>query len=148
LTTFFVDTSALAKRYMSEVGSSWVRGWILPSKGHTVIISRLATVEMVSLMIRKHREGVVTYTDFARNRDTFFKHARQQYEVIELEQKVLSLARRLLVRHPLRTLDAVQLASALSASQAFGTLTFISADTRLLEAAAEGLPTDDPNAHP
>jgi uncharacterized protein len=150
LSVFFLDTSALAKRYMSELGSSWVRSWILPKMGNTIIVSRLATVEMISLMIRKQREGVVSAGDFRRNRNNFFLHLRNQYEIIEFEPKVLVTARALLVQHPLRTLDAIHLASALQAQKTFDIkLKFICADTRLLAiAAAEGLPTDDPNAHP
>ncbi|MDZ4766916.1 MAG: hypothetical protein SGI73_20445 [Chloroflexota bacterium] len=53
-------------------------------------------------------------------------------------------------RYPLRTLDALQLASALVATNFLPDAPiFISADLKLLAAAsAEGLPTDDPNAHP
>lgn len=149
MSTYFLDTSALAKRYMTEPGSLWIRSWILPRKGNTVVISRLATIEIISMMIRKHRGSVVSYADFVRNRDNFFRHLRQQYIVVEFEPSVLSLARRLLTRHPLRTLDAIQLAAGLKAAQTFPGLTFMSADTRLLTAAAaEGLAVDDPNLHP
>lgn len=60
----------------------------------------------------------------------------------------------LLERHPLRAYDAVQLASALESNQLFLTdaaitLTFVSADQRLLTAAiAEGLAVEDPNLYP
>ena len=150
MSAFFLDTSALAKRYMSEVGSTWVRSWILPKMGNTIIISRLATVEIVSLMIRKQREGGVSPADFRRNRNNFFLHLRNQYQVIEFQPRVLASARALLVQHPLRTLDAIHLASALQAQKTFDVkLSFICADVRLLvAAAAEGLPTDDPSAYP
>jgi predicted nucleic acid-binding protein len=60
----------------------------------------------------------------------------------------------LLERHPLRAYDAIQLASALIANDAlltagFAPLIVLAADDRLLDAAqAEGLMTDNPNAHP
>ena len=66
---------------------------------------------------------------------------------------VLDRARRVLEQHPLRAYDAVQLASGLVANDvllaaAIPPLTFLSADTRLLNAAAlEGLTTDDPNLY-
>jgi uncharacterized protein len=150
LSVFFLDTSALAKRYIGEVGSNWIRSWILPKMGNTIIISRLATVEMISLMVRKQREGIVSLEDFRRNRNNFLLHLRNQYEVIELEPRVLATARALIIRYPLRTLDAIHLASALQAKMSFAVeLTFVCADIRLsVAAAAEGLPTNDPNAHP
>lgn len=60
----------------------------------------------------------------------------------------------LLDRHPLRAYDAIQLASALRINEVLTTAnlsspTFLSADNKLLAvAAAEALPTDNPNDHP
>jgi len=68
-------------------------------------------------------------------------------QVIQLE------AEDLLTVHPLRTYDAVPLASALESNirlvaSGLSPLTFVAADARLLVAAAtEGLMTEDPNAH-
>ncbi len=65
---------------------------------------------------------------------------------------MLERARDLLEHHPLRAYDAVQLAAGLIANDALlaaglPSLTFLAADTRLLNAATvEGLGTDDPNA--
>jgi hypothetical protein len=72
---------------------------------------------------------------------------------VEADRGVCDTARDLLFRHTLRAYDSVQLASALAATHALRQaglpgLTFLSADARLLDAAAtEGLPIDDPNRH-
>ncbi|MEZ4672161.1 MAG: type II toxin-antitoxin system VapC family toxin [Anaerolineae bacterium] len=50
MTTYFVDTSALAKRYFSEAGSTWVQSWIEPAAGNTIVIAELALVEMRSVL--------------------------------------------------------------------------------------------------
>ena len=69
-------------------------------------------------------------------------------QVIQIE------AEDLLTVHPLRTYDAVQLASALESNirlvaTGLSPLIFVSADIRLLVAAAtEGLMTEAPNAYP
>jgi predicted nucleic acid-binding protein len=66
---------------------------------------------------------------------------------------VIDLATKLVASHPLRTLDAVHLATSLLAgrfldSLDLGPVVFVSADDRLLEAAdAEGLRTENPNGH-
>lgn len=150
MSLFFVDTSAPAKRYVAETGSLWVRSWILPKFGNQIVISRITSVEIVSLLARKQREGVLAAADILRVRNNFFAHMHNQYLTIGFEDRVLKVSRRLLLKYPLRTLDAIQLASALEIKQDLGAYpTFISADTRLLTvAAAEGLPVDDPNAHP
>jgi len=101
--------------------------------------------------MRKQRANNIQLTDVLRIRNNFFAHIKNQYSVVEMDTKVLSVARSLLTQHQLRTLDALQLAGALQAVKILGVpLTFICADTRLLVAAsAEGLLTDDPNnAHP
>ncbi|MBU0512140.1 MAG: type II toxin-antitoxin system VapC family toxin [Chloroflexi bacterium] len=74
-----------------------------------------------------------------------------EYQFVKLTDSIVERSKMLLERHPLRGYDAVQLGSALSASdvlQASGSpaLTFLVADNRLLDAAqAEGLAVDNPN---
>jgi uncharacterized protein len=150
LSHLFFDTSALAKRYIVETGSSWIRNWIFPSKGHIIIVSAITNVEMTSLVMRREREKGITATERIRILNNFLRHLDKRYQVIELNDNLFDEARRLLVKHPLRALDALQLASALQAAKVLSIQPiFISSDTRLLTAAsAEGLPTDDPNLHP
>lgn len=150
MSVYFADTSALAKRYIPEVGSAWVQSWIEPASGHITMISALATVEFIALLARRQREGNVSATEFNRLRLDFLFHVQQQYRVIALGREVLGRAQQLVAQHPLRTLDAVQLASAHVAAIALGMFpVFVTADQRLLTvAASEGFPTDDPNAHP
>ena len=149
MSVFFVDSSALAKRYVIETGSAWVRSWILPSTGNIIVISALTTVEVVSLLMRREREGTISVRDRVAVQNTFLRHVEDVYLTVEIDDVVLMYARNLLTRHVLRTLDAVQLACALAAVRTLGVkMTFVSADRRLLAAAsAEGLAVDDPNAH-
>jgi predicted nucleic acid-binding protein len=66
---------------------------------------------------------------------------------------VIDLACRLLERYPLRAYDATQLATALGAQaflaeKKYPSLTFLSGDERLNDAArAEGLAVDNPSQH-
>lgn len=148
MTNFFVDTSALAKRYIAEIGSTWVKSWTRPRAGHQIIISRLTTIEIVSLLMRRQRQKSISALQVKRARQSFLLHLRTHYMIVEIDNTVLAWTKRLLVRHPLRTLDAIQLASAISVARTIP-FTFVSADINLLTAAvAEGLLTDDPNAHP
>jgi len=150
LSLFFVDTSALAKRYVPEIGSNWIRGLVAPTIGHIIFISNLATVEMISLLTRREREGFISTTDRTYLQRDFLFHVQNEYLVVDLNDSVIGRARDLLIKYPLRALDSLQLASAMEVLQDFKLApTFVSADTRLLTAAsAEGLPIDDPNTHP
>ncbi|MBN1285627.1 MAG: type II toxin-antitoxin system VapC family toxin [Anaerolineae bacterium] len=148
---FFFDSSALAKVYVVETGSPWVKSLLHPAAGNTAIISELAVVELSSLFNRRRREGTLTRTQVRRLLDTVFTHIEvKKYLVIPLDSRVCALAHDLPNRHPLRALDALQLASALQAAATLDApVSFVSADNRLLTiAAAEGFTTDNPNAHP
>lgn len=150
MSTFFVDTSALAKRYLVETGSNWVVSWIEPPANNVIIMSELAFVEMRSLLARRVRDGVLTPSDANALRNDFLLHGNNEYLIVLVETNVLNQAARLVDQYPLRTLDAIQLASAIQAVNVLALpMTFISGDKNLLAAAAgEGFGIDDPNAHP
>ena len=124
--------------------------WAEPSAGNIIVISRIAPVEMFSLLARREREGSITPGARVQLGDDFLIHFENEYLVIPLDDSVLDNTRHLINKHPLRALDAIQLASALAAIRTLNTpLTFITADKNLLAAAsAEGLNIDDPSAHP
>jgi uncharacterized protein len=150
LSLLFVDTSAVAKRYITETGSTWVRSWTQPAAGNIVIILELASVEFFSLLARRAREGTLAASNGISLRNVFMLHVEKEYLTVPLEYLVVAQARSLVTKYPLRTLDAIQLASALQARQLLAEpMMVISADRNLLSAsAAEGFSIDGPNAHP
>jgi uncharacterized protein len=150
VTTFFVDTSALAKRYLAEIGSTWTRSWVEPAAGNVVVISDLTSVEMFSLFTRRLREGTITAPAMTSLQTDFLAHFKREYLAVGIDENVLTLARGLVVKYVLRPPDAIQLASAIYAMNWLNeTMIFVCADQNLLIAAAgEGFTTDNPNAHP
>jgi predicted nucleic acid-binding protein len=154
MTQYFLDSSALIKRYIVEPGTTWVRSLSNRSRGHMVIIAHITQIEIVSGASRRVREGTLTTRTARAVRLLIDRHARREYVVVGLTPQVVRRAEDLLAGHPLRTYDAVQLASAMESNTrlvvaGLSPLIFVSADVRLLvAAAAEGLMTEDPNAHP
>ncbi len=154
MSLYFLDSSALAKRYVTETGSDWVRAIADPAQGNTLIIARIAWVEVLGALARRQREAALAVDDVARAIRTFRYHLDTQYQVVELDAVLAMAAGDLVTRHPLRAYDAVQLASALRVQTELArsrdtALIFVSADERLtVVAQAEGLPTDDPHLHP
>lgn len=136
------------------MGTAWVRALALPTAGHTLLIAQVTPAEIVSGVARRRREGTIPARAAHAIRLLVDRHARREYLVIALQTPVLQRAEDLLEAHPLRAYDAVQLASALESNSrlvaaGLPPLVFVSADNRLLTvASAEGLTTDDPNAHP
>lgn len=144
----YADTSALVKRHIAESGSAWVRGWIAPGQGNSIVVSAIALPEVTSALARLRRQRLRSAQSFTRLQNDFLLAFEEEYLIIPVARALLALASDLVARYPLRTLDAIHLASATTAAQRFIIRpTFVAADQRLLAAAAEGFPTDDPNNH-
>lgn len=154
MTTYYLDASALSKRYVQETGTAWIRRLTAPTAGHILLTARITMVEIYSALARRRREGSVSAADCKVAAQAFAAHSATEYEFVELDLNIVASARDLLERYPLRAYDAVQLASALVANRTLvaaqlAGLVFLSADDRLNAiAAAEGLDVDNPNLHP
>ncbi len=151
---YFLDTSALVKRYIPEAGTTWMRSITASSAGNTIIIEQITQVEIISGASRRKRDGSIPARTAHAIRLIIDRHISREYMVIALTFSVIRRAEDLLEAHPLRAYDAVQLASAIEANNrltlmGLSALTFVSADNRLVAVAnAEGLTTDDPNQYP
>lgn len=151
--SYYLDTSALAKRYVDEVGSQWLRDVVTSERSLLLLTSRLAIVEMISAFTRRLRDGSLTRQEFMKVRDAFREDCLSEYQIMPPTLDIVDLACSLLERHPLRAYDAVHLATALSAhlflhKWGYRDLVFLSSDERLNRAAsAEGLAVDNPNHH-
>jgi len=55
----YVDTSALVKRYVAEVGSAWVRRLLAHPAQYVIYTSALSQVEVISALQRRVREGTL-----------------------------------------------------------------------------------------
>ena len=150
MSNFFVDSSALGKRYLAEVGSAWVLSWIRKSSGNVVIVCDLAPIEIFSAFARLQGEKLLLPTNAAILQKALLIDMEMEYISVALDAPSLIQARSLVSKYPLRTLDAIQLACAQSATTNLGEpLVVVSGDNRLLSAAgAEGFVTDNPYLHP
>ena len=148
MTSFFVDTSALVKRYINEHGSPWIMSWITRSSGNIVIVSELTSIELFSASARRERERTLLPALAQTIRDDFLYHFEHEYLVIELDRSIIAKARELSTLYQLRALDSIQLSCAFYAAKLNPPITFICADFNLLTAAsAEGFAIDNPNQH-
>jgi len=150
LTTYFVDTSALVKYYLAEVGSRWIHSMINPSAGNVIVVCELTPIEIFSTFERRVREQTITRTNLQILQTAFITDYETKFLSIELENAILIQARNLVTKYPLRPPDAIQLACALDATTTLNVpITFLCADNDLLSAAvAEGFTVDNPNLHP
>jgi len=150
---YYFDTSALAKRYVVEVGSTWVQAIVTQQSGQTIYTSVLTQPELISALQRRVREGLLEAPEAERLAQQVMEHMTQSYALTAITPSVITQACTVLHRHPLRAYDALHLACALAvrealAPQQLAGLVFVAADATLLAAAAaEGFPIDNPLQH-
>jgi predicted nucleic acid-binding protein len=150
---YFLDTSALVKRYAAEVGTVWVTSLIAPSAGNLILVARITGVETVAAITRKRKGNLLSPTAAAMALTAFRKELSGLFLIVEVTAALLTAATDVAEKHALRGYDAVQLAATLEASAErrrlnLTPLTLVAADKELLAAAAaEGLTVDDPNNH-
>jgi len=151
---YFLDSSAVVKRYVSESGTAWILNLTDPVVSNQLHLVRITGVEVVSAITRRTRGTSLSITDAATALSDFRYDFSRAYRIVEITASLIGHAMQLAETHALRGYDAVQLAAALDV-QAYWlalnmpVLTLVSADIALNAAAiAEGLAVDDPNAHP
>jgi len=153
VSAYFLDSSALVKRYILERGSAWVEAIVDSEFGNKIFIARITWVEVLSAFARRQREGSLSATEVEQSTEIFKYDLDNQYQLVEVNGTLAEAAGKLVRRHPLRAYDAIQLASALQiqsifAQEATNPLIFLTADERLNTIASlEGLVTDNPNLY-
>ena len=149
---YYADSSALAKRYLPERGSSWVTTLL---RSEVISVSALAIPEVASALGRRKNEGSITASDASEIHRTFLRHLLS-YRVYDLTQQILYAATEVLLGSrstTLRTLDALHLATALESVILSGLakeeLVLVTADHHLIDAAAAaGVRVENPEDHP
>ena len=149
MAVYFLDTSAVVKRYVQETGTAWLRNLADPASGNALFIVRLTEVELTAALARRRKGQSLSAGQSQTALHQFRLEMVHEYRVVEITAPLINKATALADSHALRAYDAVQLAAALEIHALAPTLTLISADGELNTAAtAEGLAVDDPNAHP
>ena len=147
---YYLDSSAVVKRYVAEAGSEAIRA-ICTDPRNALFLSELALVEVSSAFARRAKGGGISDADRKSYLDLFIGDCARDYALIPADRRAIDRAVALTQAHALRGYDALQLACALVASdllRAAGVapVQFLSADDELLAAAAkEGLAVANPN---
>jgi len=151
---YFLDSSALVKRYISETGSDWVLGLFEPTLDNEFFVAAITGVEIVAATTRRARNGSITNADAALVCNQLRSDLQTNYQVIAITEGIINSVMALAERQGLRGYDAVQLAAGcavneLSIASGLSPIIFVSADDKLnLAAANEGLLVENPNGYP
>ncbi len=125
----FADTSALLKRYLDEPGREQVLDAL--EAAEALVVSDLLVVEAHSALARRHRTGDLADEDYEGLCEDLLEDL-EDIECVPVSLEILTRAVGLVERHPLRALDALQLASALESNVD----SFLCADRTLAAVAA------------
>jgi predicted nucleic acid-binding protein len=130
---YYWDTSALVKQFIKEVGTGEALALRAETPPHAT--ATIAYTETFSAFRRRLREAALKepqYHEIVRR----FLQEWPAYVRINLDESILGRSRTLLERYPLRTLDAIHLASAIELQdQLDEPSVVISADAQLIRSA-------------
>ncbi len=151
----FLDTNAFYKLYVPEIGSTWLRNYVV---GKRIVISELAMIESATALGATYRNGRFSKAEAAKIFAQMNRN-RSKYQIIDLGTKqrtnrTVTLALNLPKDVRVRGLDAIQLAAAMEAREAVSkllpipTFTFITADIKFFPAIrAAGFVLENPEDH-
>lgn len=140
---YFLDTSALFKRYVTEEGSDVVSALFLQETG--LVISSITISEVVSNLRRLvDVSGLIDEEQYRGLKAVFFADiADGRLEVVELTTAVIIQSSEIISKAYMKPIDAIQLAVALSVRNE--NLTFVCSDKALCKRASiEGLTVLNP----
>jgi predicted nucleic acid-binding protein len=154
MAVYFLDASALVKRYVAETGSAFVARMTDPALHGRTWMATIGAVELVSALYGRVNTGSISVASARQAEQLFRSDLYHHFASIDLSPSILSRAMGLARLHVLRAYDAIQLAAVMELRFNCRVLnllppTLISADQKLNQAAlAEGLLVDDPNGYP
>ena len=131
--TLYAETSAVLRWLFAEEDGETLRAALAASE--KVTSSRLTLIETRRVVRRAERDGRITA---AQSADVLavFAQAASTWAILEISEEVARRAEDGFPNEPVRTLDAIHLASALFLRQSFPDLVVISADERVRSNAA------------
>ena len=71
MAVYYLDSSALVKRYVHEAGTSWALAFSDPTVGHDICVGRITGPEIIAAFSRKVRTGGVAAEDAFRESEHF-----------------------------------------------------------------------------
>jgi len=95
----FLDTSALVKRYITEIGSKWIITFTDPQSENRIILARITWVETLSAFSRLQRESKIDHDCMKRTIHIFALDWKTQYRIAEVDKSTFETAGNLGILH-------------------------------------------------
>ncbi len=153
MVSFFLDGSALAKRYVPENGSALMDFVLDHVAEPRLYILNVGYAEVASVLVRKKNIGTLSAARFSQALLDLEREVVRSLgkHLLSFDNSVAAEAIALIVGHSVNSTDAIALRVALDVAQHLRSqgddLVLVASDQRLLRAAqAEGLVTFDPES--
>lgn len=150
MAAYFLDSSALVKRFTRETGMSRVVSLFRGSNANSIYIARITPLETASGLAKQNRIGSLSSDRFDKAMARLVRGNESRYIFAEINDDLVKFAIPMVLRDGLRGFDAIQLAAAIGVAKlrrsvGASELVFVSADNHLNRAAiAEGLIVENP----
>jgi predicted nucleic acid-binding protein len=151
MNSFFLDGSALAKRYVAEAGTHLVDSLLNNVSPDRLVVLNVGFAEVVSILVRRKNAGILSSATFAQA----LIHLGQEIihaptlRKVEATNSLVIAALTHIENHSINSTDSIVLHAAMALAQHVRTrgddFVLVASDQRLLRAAqAEGLGTFNP----
>lgn len=130
MSSLYLETSAVLNWLLGQARADEVRESV--DAAEVIVTSALTFTETERALVRAENEGILRAADGQRLRG-LLQRASAGWMRMMISEEILSRAGRHFPVEPVRTLDAVHLATALAFSKAFSDLRLLSLDRRLLD---------------
>jgi len=154
MSAYYLESSALVKRYAKERGTNFVVGLLRPSAKNFLYAAKIAEIEVCAALARRRKGLTLTVSQAEKSVFRFRRIFAKRFFAVDLTDLLINEAINLTEKYALRGYDAVQLATALETnhkrlSDGLSALIFVCADSELnIAAQAEGLTVENPNNYP
>ena len=147
---YYLDTSAIMKRYKSEIGSNVVEELFTGLTGSEFLITSQLTVLEANSVVARHLGGPsIMRREYRTMRERLIRDMRDyQVTIIPVQSELVAEAANTVFDYPLRTLDALHFTSAVMIVTELRDqdIYMVSADREIIEACeAYGILTLDPS---
>ena len=109
MAAYFLDSSALVKRYAAETGSAWVENLTDPRSGNRIYVAAITHVEVIAAIARKKKGLLLSATDAAAAIGRFENDLQTDLRVFDLTPN--SLRNSLLSKIPHRVFRRIPISS-------------------------------------
>lgn len=92
MNVYFLDSSALVKRYSSEAGTSWLFDIVRPSANNLLSLVRITGVEVASALARKKGSGQLSQNQYDKAQRRFERELFNRYLIVDVSPTLILAA--------------------------------------------------------